>query len=243
MLGTGSAFAKNYFNTNALFYTDNKTVMLDCGTTASRSLNQLGKTFNHIDALLISHIHADHIGGMEEFAFQMKFVYNRKPLLYIPEPIAETLWENSLKGGLMQDGLGSLEDYFDVRLIAPGAPAELLPAFTVEPVRTQHIPGKPSFSYIINNSFFYSADMRFDRELLEELVERGCETIFHECQFSPPGIVHTTLDELLSLPRSIQERVWLMHYDDAKPEYEQAIGPMRFVEQHQMYSFNRKTAR
>jgi ribonuclease BN (tRNA processing enzyme) len=243
MLGTGSAFAKNYFNTNALFYTEGKTVMLDCGTTASRSLYQLGKTFNDIDALLISHIHADHIGGMEEFAFQMKFNFNRKPLLYIPEPIAETLWENSLKGGLIQDGLGTLDDYFDVRLITAGHSAELVTGFTVEPVRTQHIPGKPSFSYIINDSFFYSADMTFDRELLEDLVERGCETIFHECQFSSPGIVHTTLDELRSLPQHIQERIWLMHYDDLKPQYEENIGPMRFVEQHQMYTFNRKTAR
>ena len=84
MLGTGNAFAKKYFNTNALFYIEGRTVMLDCGITAPLSLYQLNKTFNDIDALLVSHIHADHIGGIEEFAFQMKFVHKRKPLLYVP---------------------------------------------------------------------------------------------------------------------------------------------------------------
>ncbi|QHT63867.1 ribonuclease Z [Paenibacillus lycopersici] len=238
MLGTGSAFAKTYFNTNALIYADHNTLLLDCGITAPLSLHQLGKPLSEIDAVLISHIHADHIGGMEELAFRMKFVHGRRPVLYIPEPLAQPLWDSSLKGGLLQDECPSLDDYFDVRLIRPGAKTELLPGLAVEPIQTAHIPNKNSYSFLFNATFFYSADLIFNPELLRNLVEeRGCETIFHDCQLKPPGIVHTTLDELLSLPLPVQERIWLMHYDDTKPQYEGKTGVMRFVEQHRRYRF------
>lgn len=238
MLGTGSAFAKTYFNTNALLYADGRTLLLDCGVTASQSLYRLGKPIEEIDAVLISHIHADHVGGMEELAFRMKFVYGRKPLLFIPEPLAKPLWESSLKGGLLQDECASLDDYFDVRLIQPNTRTELLPGLAVEPIQTAHIPGKTSYSYLINDTFFYSADLVFDPELLRRLVEeRGVATIFHDCQLKPPGVVHTTLEELQSLPSSIQERIWLMHYDDTKPQFEGKTGVMRFVEQHERYRF------
>lgn len=236
MLGTGSAFAKTYFNTNALIYAADQTLLLDCGITAPLSLYRMEKSIGDIDALLISHIHADHIGGMEELAFQMKFVFGRKPLLFLPEPLVEPLWESSLKGGLLQPEFASLEDYFEVRALEPGARTELFPGLAVEPIRTNHIPNKRSYSFLINDTFFYSADMTFDPSLLIDLVEnRGCRTIFHDCQLKPPGIVHTSLEELQSLPLAIQERIWLMHYDDTMPQYEGKTGPMRFVEQHRRY--------
>ncbi|QHW34934.1 ribonuclease Z [Paenibacillus rhizovicinus] len=238
MLGTGSAFAKTYYNTNAMIYSENQTLLLDCGITAPLSLHQLGKPISDIDAVLISHIHADHIGGMEELAFRMKFNHGRKPLLFIPEPLAKPLWESSLKGGLLQDECPSLDDYFDVRLIQPDTKSELIPGLTVEPIQTAHIPNKISYSYFFNDTFFYSADMIFNSGLLQRLVdERGCTTIFHDCQLKPPGVVHTTLDELRSLPLYVQERIWLMHYDDTKPQYEGHTGVMRFVEQHERYRF------
>ncbi len=237
MLGTGSAFAKTYYNTNALFYTDQHTLLLDCGLTAPRSLYKLDKSIDDIDALLISHIHADHIGGMEEFAFRMKYTFGRKPLLFVPEPLVDALWETSLKGGLTQDESASLSDYFDVRRIQPNVKTELLPWFAVEPMQTAHIPNKKSYSYLINDTFFYSADLIFHPELLRQLIDRGCQTIFHDCQLKPPGVVHTTLEELQTLPLDIQERIWLMHYDDTKPQYEGHTGVMRFVEQHKRYSF------
>ncbi|WP_240545963.1 MBL fold metallo-hydrolase [Paenibacillus artemisiicola] len=238
MLGTGSAFAKTYFNTNALIYTDSHTLMLDCGTTAHQSLHRLGKPLSDIDAVLISHIHADHVGGMEELAFRMKFAFGRKPLLFVPEPLAGPLWETSLKGGLLQDEFAALDDYFEVRLLQPGVRTELIPGLAAEPIRTAHIPNKISYSYVLNDDFFYSADLTFHPELLRALVEeRGVRTIFHDCQLKPPGAVHTTLKELESLPLHIRERIRLMHYDDTKPQYEGKTGVMTFVEQHERYRF------
>ncbi|MFC4103872.1 MBL fold metallo-hydrolase [Paenibacillus xanthanilyticus] len=237
MLGTGSAFAKRYYNNNALLFSDGQTAMLDCGITAPMALHHLNKTFNDIHALVISHIHADHVGGMEEFAFQMKFVFKRSVPLFVPAPLIDPLWETTLKGGLMQEEFQSLDDYFDVRPLQEGLSCEILPGLAVRPIRTKHIAGKPSYSYLVNGTFFYSADMKFDADLLHTLVDEGCQVIFHDCQLKPPGAVHTTLDQLLSLPSALQERIWLMHYDDTMPHYEGKTGAMRFVEQHRVYSF------
>ncbi|MFC4778418.1 MBL fold metallo-hydrolase [Paenibacillus sp. GCM10023252] len=238
MLGTGSAFAKKYDNNNALIASGGRKLLLDCGITLPRALHQGGLTFGDLDAVLISHIHADHVGGLEEYAFQMRFIYGRKPVLYIAESLIEPLWEQTLKGGLTQEGLQSMDDFFEVRPLTEGVEAELLPGIRVRPLRTEHIEGKNSYSFVINGSFFYSADMKFNPYLLEQLVNDGVEVIYHDCQLYSPGVVHASLDELLTLPPSIQERTWLMHYGDNREDYDGRTGLMRFVEQGKRYTWS-----
>ncbi|UHA74086.1 MBL fold metallo-hydrolase [Paenibacillus sp. 481] len=239
MLGTGSAFAKSYYNNNALLHTDSTTLLIDCGITAPMALHHIGKTFNEIDGFLISHIHADHVGGLEEAAFQFRFRYKRKPNLYIAAPLVDLLWEHTLKGGLSQEEITALDDVFHVHPLQPDHTYELTPDIRVKLLETPHMPGKQSFSILLNERIFYSADMRFQPDLLRVLVEeQGVELIFHDCQLIGPGEVHTTLDELLTLPESIQQRILLMHYSDEMPQYEGRTGKMRFIHQHKQMSLD-----
>jgi len=238
MIGTGSAFAKTFYQNNALIESGGRTLLLDCGSTAPLALHRLGVDIGDIAAILISHIHADHVGGLEEIGFRMKFIYGRKPVLYAVDTLFEPLWEHTLKGGMQQEGLESIDAFFDCRPLRAGQPAELIPGLVAEPILTRHIPNKPSYSFLFNGSFFYSADMVFDPELLKHLTcERGVRTIFHDCQLHPPGAVHACLPELLTLPEEIQERIWLMHYGDDQPNFVGRTGKMRFVVQHRVYSF------
>ncbi len=238
MLGTGSAFAKHYYNNNALLDSGEGKLLIDCGTTASLALHQMGVPLPHIDAILVTHIHADHVGGLEEFGFQMNILHRRKPRLFIAEPLIHPLWEHTLKGGMSQQGMiDKLEDVFEVNVITPGVPTTLVPGIQVELIPTRHIPGKPSYSLFINERLFYSADMVFDPDLLHHLVhERGCRSILHEVQLLGAGEVHTTLDELLSLPKSLQEQVHLMHYSDDMEQFRDKAGMMSFLEQQRVYS-------
>lgn len=236
MLGTGSAFAKKNYNNNALIFSDDYTLMIDCGITAPMSLYKLGKRWDDIDAVLITHMHADHVGGLEEFAFQMKYVYGRRPVLYLAQDLAQPLWEQTLRGGLSESGTERLEDFFDVRLLTEGTEAQISQNLKVRLIRTPHIPGKPSYSIVLNSNIFYSADMTFQPELLASLVkEYGCRQIFHECQLRGPGQVHTTLDELLSLPKDIRNKISLMHYGDEWTEFEGKTGGMPFLREHEIY--------
>lgn len=236
MLGTGSAFAKRNYNNNALFHSRDAKLLIDCGITAPLSLHQLGFNWGEIDACLITHMHADHVGGLEEFAFQMKYIYGRRPVLYMARPLVEPLWEHTLKGGLAQDGMDKLEDFFDLRPLDEGESRELVPGLAAELIRTPHIPGKNSYSVLINGGIFYSADMTFQPELLKQLVyERGVKRILHECQLTGRGEVHTTLEELKSLPEDIRSMISLMHYGDEAERFAGRADGMPLLKQHEIY--------
>ncbi|ALS21480.1 MULTISPECIES: MBL fold metallo-hydrolase [Paenibacillus] len=237
MIGTGSAFAKNFYNNNALIHADGFTLLIDCGITAPRALYELGIPLDRIDAVLISHIHADHVGGLEELAFQYRYVFKRKIKLLVPAPLEAVLWEHTLRGGLENkaEGLVGLNDYFEVAALAERTPTSIHPKLTVELLPTDHIPGKASYSFLLNGKVFYSADMRFSKTLLTGLHEQGCEVILHDCQLFCPGTVHACLDELLTLPEEVQEKVLLMHYGDNMSEFIGKTGRMTFIEQFKTY--------
>jgi ribonuclease BN (tRNA processing enzyme) len=240
MLGTGFAFSKKYYNTNALVQYNGFNLLVDCGFTAPAALHELNIKPNQIDGVFITHLHADHIGGLEEFAFQMMYTYKKKPILFIPTDLHHSLWENSLKGGLENpaENINSLEHYFHVHEILEGVRTEIATGFTLEAFPTKHVPGKPSYAILFNNHFFYSADTCFDQNLLDIMFyQRNCTTIFHDCQLYSPETVHATLDDLLTLPPEMQEIIYLMHYGDNMEQYKDKIGHMTFVKKHVLYSF------
>lgn len=237
MLGTGGAFAKKYYNNNGLLYADDFTLLIDCGITAPLALHQLGKSLTEIDALLVTHIHGDHVGGLEELAFRMKFEVGRKPVLYIADKLVTPLWENTLKGGLTQEGISSLDDAFEVRTLTEGTIHHLSPSLSLELIQTPHIPGKASYSLYINGEIFYSADKTFQPDLLTRLIqERNCRKILHEVQLTGQGVVHTTLDELLTLPPEIRKKTLLMHYGDEMESFIGRTAEMEFLRQHEIYT-------
>jgi len=74
-VGTGSAFTMDNYQTNALVTLDNGyRLLVDCGGDVRRALRQhAGATHSDIDGVYISHLHNDHIGGLEWLAFAARF--------------------------------------------------------------------------------------------------------------------------------------------------------------------------
>ncbi|WP_135546997.1 MBL fold metallo-hydrolase [Paenibacillus cymbidii] len=239
MLGTGSAFAKKYYNTSALIACGDYNLMLDCGHTVPRSLYDMNISLGAINGIFISHLHEDHIGGLEEVAFRMMYEFRRKMPLFVPEALMPILWENSLRGNLENtaDGIHSLDDYFDVVVLQDGMRTPIIPGLTIETLHTIHVKGKPSYGAIINDFLYFSADSVFDRKRIEAVLDRGCTVILHDCQLNGPGIIHATLSELLTLPDDIQRNIRLMHYGDAMEDYIGKSGHMEFLQQHHSYQF------
>lgn len=241
MLGTGSAFAKKYYNNNALVHGSSFKLLIDCGTTAPRSLHELNMAPNQLDGILITHQHADHIGGLEEIAFRLLYSYGRKRIkLFLPETLVQPLWDFSLRGGLenVAEGFSSLSDYFNLVPLQEGVPVQITDDLKLELIRTVHIQQKFSYSLIMNDSLFYSADTVFMPDLLKGIVQRGCKHIFHDCQLTSPGVVHASLDELLTLPEEIQRITYLMHYGDDMDQHASRIGFMKLLKQHVPYSLD-----
>jgi hypothetical protein len=172
----------------------------------------------------------------------MKYIFKRKPILYLADKLVEPLWEHTLKGGLQQEESETLEHYFEVRPLSENVAHELFPGLRVQLLPTRHIPKKANYSLLFNDFFFYSGDTVFDEVLLYTLVKyRGVKVIFHDCQLHSPGTVHACLTQLLTLPEIVQERVYLMHYGDDQPNFVGRTGLMKFVEQHRIYEMNQLT--
>lgn len=102
-----------------------KKLLLDCGSDARFALAECNingyNVGEAIDAVYISHLHADHIGGMEWLAFSTYFnPLHLKPTLFMEEKQMQNMWEHSLKGGLecVEGKIMHLTDFFDCHPLA-----------------------------------------------------------------------------------------------------------------------------
>jgi len=118
-IGSGSAFTigSNNFQSNMILENnEHKRLLIDCGTDARFSLDAVGLSYRDITDVYISHLHADHCGGLEWLGFTRKFDPDTdKPNLYISDTIADELWNRTLAGGMhsLQGTIAELNDYFN----------------------------------------------------------------------------------------------------------------------------------
>jgi len=258
-VGAGSAFSKKYFQNNILVVQGDEHVLIDCGTRAPEALSLLGLSVMDVRNYLITHSHADHVGGLEEVMLVNRYVARKKPTLIATKKYRKFLWEKSLKGGNAysekKDGKWlELEDFWNIVEPEPikGADRDLcfvrLGSLRMDIYRTKHIPDSSpdwktsslSYGVVINESVAFTSDTRFDRDLINFLEKNyKITTIFHDCQLFTGG-VHASLDELATLPPEIKAKMRLMHYGDAalaQPDRATNLGFLGFVEQWHTYTF------
>lgn len=224
VIGTGSAFTKKQCHTSLLAETGKKRFLFDCGFKVPQTLHDMNIDLNAIDGIVISHIHADHTGGLEEIGFMGKYVLNKKFDLYIAEDLVDQLWNNTLSGGMYELGngeYGSLDMFFNVTTFKDSESFDL-DNLRVTPIKTIHVnKEKPSYSFVIDERVFFSADALFNKELLINLFTNGVNTFFHDCQlFHMDGQVHASLEELKTLPEEIRQNLFALHYGDNYADFE-----------------------
>ena len=259
-LGVGSAFTKTHYQNNILIIKGNDHLLVDCGTKTPQALHELGLNVMDIEHLLITHSHADHIGGLEELMLMHRYVKKSKPTIYINHQYQHLLWDLSLRGGASYNeeingaDLG-FTDMFDV--VRPSCPKREFPRETQEIqvgsinlkiFRTKHIPDTPdswhcsfwSCGLIIDGRIMFTSDTRYDENLIFEYASMyDLEYIFHDCQFYSGG-VHANLDELSRLPEETKAKMILMHYGDNWKDYEKEVKRQKFIglaKQWHFYTF------
>lgn len=283
-LGVGGAFAKRNFQSNALLEawsqgpdhqeSPDDTLLIDFGATGPISLHRLReqKAFAYLDAngianypalrrVLVTHPHADHIGGLEELALANMFLFSErdegrafKPQLISTTSILVNLWDHSLKGGLsgMPGRYALLQDYFFILALRESDPErnrfQMLKRYEFEMFPTNHIAIQhkydwPSYGLHITDTqtgetAFYSGDTRFDYPVYSRMMDAS-RINFHEAQLTEQtDPVHTLLSQLRTLPAEVKKKTWLYHYGDDWDGGAYDFVPEEFAgfaEQHKRY--------
>jgi ribonuclease BN (tRNA processing enzyme) len=224
-LGTGSAFSKKYGNTSALVFVENngemKKLLIDCGRTTPDDLFQLGYTWSDIDAIFITHLHGDHVNGLEEAGFFGRYVLKQKPHIIFPHIKLKTdLWDKTLKGTMMNgdlDRLMAFEDYFTYEAVEREEQYFFFNDVMFSVFPTYHIKNKKSYGLIIGEKDYilYSGDSLLNKDLIEIGFSEDCQVVFHDCAlYHKEGMVHASLQDMMTIELEHREKIYIMHYDD-----------------------------
>lgn len=237
-IGSGSAFTTDNYQSNMLIEKDEQLLLVDCGSDIRFSLNSVGLSLSDITDVYISHLHADHVGGLEGLGFCTLFNPNcPKPKLYINRQMAGQLWSSVLSGGMasIQCDVADLETYFSVKKIQPNGKFTWANVdFSI--VQTIHVYDglaiKPSYGLMFqgdHDRVFITTDTQYAPEQLKDFYNMA-DVIFHDCETSQfPSRVHAHYNHLVELPDDVRAKMWLYHYNPGQLPDAKADGFLGFI--------------
>lgn len=260
-IGVGSAFTTaEYYQSNMLITAKSgKRLLFDCGSDTRFSLTESigANPLKQIDAIYISHLHADHIGGMEWVAFNTYFdPHIKKPKLFMNKKTMHKMWHHALKGGLacVNGKVMHLTDFFDCQPITEGG-TFIWENMSFTLIKMPHVMGKwynNHYSYgllfqeMVTNSsspddetpiILITSDTLFRPKLIARLAQKAT-IIFHDCETSPfKTKVHAHYEELCTLPVEIAQKMWLYHYQPHPPQQPENDQFKGFVVKGQEFDF------
>lgn len=244
MLGCGSAFNHELGNTAGVLtvtHLDGKqtNILLDCGYDVPGKID-----VSKLDAVILTHTHADHAGGLEELAFRLKYQYPGKRVKLISRAAvidyAEHMLFPVLRASMYSDNdideanlKTPLSHYFDVVRIKyedePYHLTEICDGLSIAMPRVPHIHTLPCASISMEFIFergeernvWWSGDTC---KVHRYLYDDPYDLVFHEVQFgynTTGKNAHTLYEDLAHLCRVGEDsigRLVLTHLPDELPE-------------------------
>ncbi len=244
LFGTGGAFSRRYGTTCCLLtLRSGDRWLVDCGRQAPDQIHDAGVSWHELTGQIITHVHGDHVYGLEDFAFRRYYEPGAglapilgggpRPKLVVHSAVEEELWEmlrpvlRYIPAPDRQTG-GTLDDYFErISSHASEGPkhnvwnhAESFSTHGLTLIAREcvHVPGKPSTSLEIElgdgRIAWWSGDSTVDREWLTKNEPRTT-VFFHDCTFTDyPGQVHGSFALLEALPEAVRHKTVLTHHED-----------------------------
>jgi ribonuclease BN (tRNA processing enzyme) len=169
-LGSGDAFGSGgRFQTCILLRAEAGNVLLDCGASSLIAMKRLGVDPSSIDAVLITHLHGDHFGGLPFLVLDGQFSRRERPLMIAGPPGVEARVRAAMEA--LFPGSSETRQRYAVRFdeLAPGERTPMGPVHvTAYPV--QHASGAPSYSLRVEADgqvVAYSGDTEWTDALLD----------------------------------------------------------------------------
>lgn len=234
VLGVGDTFSERHYGASLLLCCEGFWLAIDCPDryrgvlrdAAQRSYRAL--SLSAVDHVLITHVHGDHMNGLEGVAFYKHFVDRKRVQLVTSPEVRGVIWDERLKASMSSlfDGkehrtLG-FDDYFELVPLSWAEPTRVGP-FRISARRTaHHVPTSALVIEAAGRSLGYSSDTAFDPELIAFLSP--AHLIIHETNLGP---AHTPYASLAALPATLRARMRLIHYPDSFDTSASCIEPLR----------------
>jgi ribonuclease BN (tRNA processing enzyme) len=248
-LGSGSAFTvgSNNFQSNILLIHENgHKLLIDCGSDIRFSLYELGLSYLDITDIYVSHLHSDHVGGLEYIGLSCLFDPRAsKPNLYVSRDVGEKIWINTLAGGMtaIEGDLACLDSFFTLHTIVGGGSFvwEDIPFYLVRVihVNTKYylMPAYGLFFSLAGSKIFLTTDTQFTPDTLSSYYGEA-DLIFQDCEISTfPTPVHAHYEQLVNLPPEIKKKMWLYGYQPGDLPPAEKDGFLGFVKRGQTFDF------
>jgi ribonuclease BN (tRNA processing enzyme) len=211
-LGTGSSHSEDLGSSSATLENSGDPVLLiDCGQGIPARYHRTYKVWP--EAIFITHVHLDHISGLEQLQSTIALGKARPVRIYAPGSILQLLHERI--GNLtcsMAEGRSNFWDQYQLIPVSSGF-WHAGHWFDVFPVR-HHAPG---FAYGIRlaGRFLFTGDTRPIPEILRHFGNSG-ERLFHDCALrGNPS--HTGWDDIeREYEPALRKRMVLYHYESAE---------------------------
>ncbi len=221
-LGVGDAFSALRYSSCVAVEADGRWLLVDCPHPIRKMLREgsassgAGLDVGSFDAVVLTHVHADHASGLEGLGFYSHFVLRRRMKILAHPAVADGLWEGRLSGGMGEVADPStwasrrkvFSDYFDLEPLDAERAVRVGP-FAIECRRTRHV--VPTTALRIRaggRCLALSSDTAFDPRLVAWLAE--ADLVLHE---TGSGI-HTPYEALAALPDDTRAKLRLIHYPD-----------------------------
>jgi ribonuclease BN (tRNA processing enzyme) len=231
VLGVGDTFSEKNHGASLLLSSGGVSLAIDCPDQYRAVLRGASEgsgralSLSDIDHVLITHVHGDHMNGLEGVGFYKHFVEGKRTKLVASPEVRAAIWDERLKASMsvLFDGTAfkkmSFDSYFEHVPLGWTGVTEVGP-FRIEARRTiHHVPTSALLVEAGGRTLGYSADTAFDPELIR-FLERA-DLIIHETNFGP---AHTPYASLATLPAELRARMRLIHYSDGFDASSSNIG-------------------
>jgi ribonuclease BN (tRNA processing enzyme) len=197
-LGTGDAFCNGgRLHTAFHLQTGGFQALIDCGATTIAVMRHLQMDVAALDAILVSHLHGDHFGGIPFLLMDACYNAKRSKPLVIAGPVGTKLRVMDTLGCLYPGAPSKVDEQLALRFVElkDREPATIGP-LTVLPVPVVHPSGATAFGLRIDAGravIGFSGDTAWTPALGE--IARGADLFICECcgyDIAVPSHLHYT---------------------------------------------------
>src|SRR6185436_14081980 len=183
IIGSGDAFGSGgRFNTCFHLAVGERRLLIDCGATTHTALRVRNIDSNTIDAVILSHLHGDHFGGIPFLMIDGQYLSRReRPLLFAGPPGTSERINAALEVFFAGSSRTKWRFPWSVTEIPVGAPTDIL-GLNVVSAEVIHFSGAPSTALRISDgkkTLAYSGDTQWTDALLP--IAAGADLFIVEC--------------------------------------------------------------